>query len=270
MNTVNRFFTPDTIRQLLTFCSKNSYQHINALLIHAEKSGAEFEPSAETALRNINADMQKIYADALRSSSPANLIRPFIAADNMLINLSERIKFEGCNGYPELTQYILHILYEQRFFKFLFLDTGQVGNALFTTRLNAEPKPSSHYLIYNGLYFFSAIGAMHAGTLMHDAEFSRIAPDAANHAADITKKFNGINKNLAANANGVFKNFKDLNSEMTEFLRLINSRSTQIFTGTSHILLPQSFFDGTEHMLTEHEMMTRAANIDFPALKIPK
>lgn len=280
MNIVNPnfLFTPQVVREMLTFCAQNSYQHINALLGSYSGTSAVLNQSFENALRKINADMQNIYSQALANAGNPQLTRNFLSSNDMLINLLERIKFEAFNGYPQLLQNIFHYLYEQRYFKLIFLDTQNSYNVLITTKFNAEPKLSKTYLLYNNLYFFAIIGALHAGTLLHNRQFMHVAaPDVKNNLTEFANSFNAIDYSLTSQKqtmtpavlNGILAKFKPLNDGMLELLQNIKSRSPKIFQSTSYVTLPQSFFDGIDHMIAEHEMMKKASDFNISALKIP-
>lgn len=274
----NFLFTPQVVRQMLLFCSQNSYQHINSVLNAYGGSGAVLNSYFEDSLRKIHADMQNIYSRALSSENPQQLTRQFLSANDMMINLLERIKFEAFNGYPSLLQTTFHYLYEQRYFKALFLDTANSYNVLITTKFNAEFRLSKSYLIYNNLYFFAIIGALHAGTLLHNKQFMRTAvPDVKETLTRYANSFNEIDYALSASRqtltmaslNKIFNDFKPLNAGMLDFLKNIKARSPKVFQSTSYVTLPQGFFDGIDHMIAEHEMMKRAGEFNLSSLKIP-
>lgn len=280
MNIVNPnfLFTPQVVQQMLVFCSQNSYQHINTLLGSYAGTGAELNSSFENALRKVNADMQNIYSQALAGTRNPQLTRNFLSSNDALINLLERIKFESFNGYPSLLQTTFHYLYEQRYFKLLFLDTQNSYNVLITTKFNAEPKLSKTYLLYNNLYFFAIIAALHAGTLLHNKQFIHVtSPEVKKTLTDYTNSFNALDYSLTSQRNtmtpailnGILAKFKPLNEGMLELLNNIKGRSPKIFQSTSYVTLPQSFFDGIDHMIAEHEMMKKASEFNLSALKIP-
>lgn len=280
MNIVNPnfLFTPQVVQQMLVFCSQNSYQHINALLGSYSGTGAELNSSFENALRKINADMQNIYSQALAGTGNQQLTRNFLSSNDALINLLERIKFESFNGYPILLQNTFHYLYEQRYFKLLFLDTQNSYNVLITTKFNAEPKLSKTYLLYNNLYFFAIIAALHAGTLLHNKQFIHVtSPEVKKTLIDYANSFNSLDYSLTSQRqamtpailNGILAKFKPLNEGMLGLLNNIKERSPKIFQSTSYVTLPQSFFDGIDHMIAEHDMMKKASEFNLSSLKIP-
>lgn len=271
----NYFFTPQIIRQMLEFCARNSFQHINSLLSSCDDAEIILDKNYENALRKINAEMQKIYSDALSGKTDTRL---FNTSNNNLITLLERLKFEGFNGYPIMLQDTLHYLYEQRFFKLLFFDTQNAGDVQIITKFNAEPKLSQTYLTYNCLYFFGIIGAIHAGTLLHSDKFMHtVLPEIRQKLTSSANDFNRICRALTLSKGNLTQqslnvqrtSFINANNGMLNLLESIHACSPQIFRGDEYVTLPQSFFDGIQHMIAEHRITNSACTANLSELKIP-
>ncbi len=275
MNLINAnfLFTPKVMQQLLLFCSENSYQHISSFL----SQNSNTRPDFEKALSSLESSFKDTYNAASSNADYKRLSAKFLGDNERFISLLERMKFENFGGYPIACQNIFHYLYEQRYFNALFLNNKNTHNVLITTTFNAEFKLSKSYLLYNNIYFWSIIGGMHPGILLANGKFTGLITQNTKKRLDSFRtRFNDVCYRLSSTRsrlnmnelNGIYIDFKKLNSEFYDFLTEIKNQASGIFIPGS-TPLPASFYNGIDHMIAEHSMIMRISEFNISSLKIP-
>ncbi len=251
-NTLN----PVDMRKSVAFWAQNTVEHIASLKKLPGSTSAVLYPDFTAELDSLSSSFKKI-SELYHSKEDSRLpAKPdFLFKENRkLINLLERMKFEGFGGYPYLQQSIFHYIYEQRYINAIFGITN-TGQGLITIRFSGMGN-YPFICMYNQMYFWSVIGAMHPSLLIGSEAFYRTASvRTRNFLTEITNRFNSVcyalsslkkpieRQELAA----VFKRFQKLNTEFLNFLSELKSGS-----GGE---LPQSFYETVNHMWQEHTLV---------------
>lgn len=261
---------PEDMRKAVEFWSANTVGHIETLLKLKGSSAAVMQPYFTKELEDLLISFKKISAlykekDAFRLPVKPQLL---FSENRKLINLLERMKFEGFGGYPYLQQTIFHYIYEQRYINAIFgVPNETVG--LITVRFSPM---GTHPLvcIYNQMYFWSVIGAMHPSLIMGNEKFYRTASlHTREYLTEITNRFNSICFSLSslkkpparAELKRVFEVFCALNSEFLRFLKLIKSGGSGIYAAGSPTDMPQSFYKSLDHIIGEHTLVNEISVI---------
>lgn len=254
---------PEDMRKAVEFWSANTVGHIETLLKLKGTSAAVMQPYFTKGLEESLYSFKKISrlygGDNQKLSTKPQLL---FAENRKLINLLERMKFEGFGGYPYLQQTIFHYIYEQRYINAIFgVPNETVG--LITVRFS----PMGTFplvCIYNQMYFWSVIGAMHPSLIMGNEKFYRTASlHTREYLTEITNRFNSVCFNLSslkkpperAELKKVFEVFCALNSEFLRFLKLIKAGGSGIYAAGSPTDMPQSFYKSLDHIIGEHALV---------------
>lgn len=254
---------PEDMRKAVEFWSANTVGHIETLLKLKGTSAAVMQPYFTKGLEESLYSFKKISrlygGDNQKLSTKPQLL---FAENRKLINLLERMKFEGFGGYPYLQQTIFHYIYEQRYINAIFgVPNETVG--LITVRFS--PMGTLPLVcIYNQMYFWSVIGAMHPSLIMGNEKFYRTASlHTREYLTEITNRFNSVCFNLSslkkpperAELKKVFEVFCALNSEFLRFLKLIKAGGSGIYAAGSPTDMPQSFYKSLDHIIGEHALV---------------
>lgn len=254
---------PEDMRKAVEFWSANTVGHIETLLKLKGTSAAVmrsyFTKGLEESLYSFKKISRLYGGDNQKLSTKPQLL---FAENRKLINLLERMKFEGFGGYPYLQQTIFHYIYEQRYINAIFgVPNETVG--LITVRFS----PMGTFplvCIYNQMYFWSVIGAMHPSLIMGNEKFYRTASlHTREYLTEITNRFNSVCFNLSslkkpperAELKKVFEVFCALNSEFLRFLKLIKAGGSGIYAAGSPTDMPQSFYKSLDHIIGEHALV---------------
>lgn len=254
---------PEDMRKAVEFWSANTVGHIETLLKLKGSSAAVMQPYFTKGLEESLYSFKKISrlygGDNQKLSTKPQLL---FAENRKLINLLERMKFEGFGGYPYLQQTIFHYIYEQRYINAIFgVPNETVG--LITVRFS----PIGNYpliCIYNQMYFWSVIGAIHPSLIMGNEKFYRTASlHTREYLTEITNRFNSVCFNLSslkkpperAELKKVFEVFCALNSEFLRFLKLVKAGGSGIYAAGSPTDMPQSFYKSLDHIIGEHALV---------------
>ena len=254
---------PEDMRKAVEFWSANTVGHIETLLKLKGTSAAVmrsyFTKGLEESLYSFKKISRLYGGDNQKLSTKPQLL---FAENRKLINLLERMKFEGFGGYPYLQQTIFHYIYEQRYINAIFgVPNETVG--LITVRFS--PMGTLPLVcIYNQMYFWSVIGAMHPSLIMGNEKFYRTASlHTREYLTEITNRFNSVCFNLSslkkpperAELKKVFEVFCALNSEFLRFLKLIKAGGSGIYAAGSPTDMPQSFYKSLDHIIGEHALV---------------
>ena len=255
---------PEDMRKAVDFWSANTAGHIETLLKLKGASAAVMQPYFTKELKELLIRFKKINAlyrekDAFRLPVKPQLL---FSENRRLINLLERMKYEGFGGYPYLQQTIFHYIYEQRYINAIFGVQGE-NRGLITVRFS----PIGNYplvCIYNQLYFWSVIGAIHPSLMMGNDRFYRSASlHTREYLTEITNRFNAVCFNLSsikkppksAEIQKVFEVFCALNSEFLDFLKLIKSGGVGVYASGAPTDMQQSFYGSLDHIIGEHTLV---------------
>ena len=172
MNYINcqNNLSPAVIRKTLIFWCENSIQHISSLLSAFKGSGAVLNEEFLHEIKEIELIFKGIYDEY--SSDKTNLpTRPAILfkTNARFIALLERIKLEGVSGYPILQQSVYHYIFEQNYLNAIFGVNIPQNTPLITVKF--APFYNNN-CIFNQIYFWSVIGAMHPSLLLNNSDFS--------------------------------------------------------------------------------------------------
>ncbi len=261
---------PADMIRAVEFWSRNTVGHIETLLKLKGSTAAVMQPYFTKELENLLQSFKKISAlykseDAFRLPVKPQLL---FSENRRLINLLERMKYEGFSGYPYLQQTIFHYIYEQRYINAIF-GVPNEARGLITVRFS----PMGGYpivCIYNQMYFWSVIGAMHPSLMMGNEKFYRSASlHTREYLTEITNRFNLICFNLSSlkkpptgtELQKVFEMFCALNSEFLRFLRLIKAGGGGVYAAGAPTDMPQSFYKSLDHIIGEHTLVKELTEV---------
>lgn len=255
---------PADMRKAVEFWATNTVGHIETLLNLKGTSAAVMQPYFSKELEGLLQSFKKISVlykseDAFRLPAKPQLL---FSENRRLINLLERMKYEGFGGYPYLQQTIFHYIYEQRYLNAIFGAPNE-ARGLITVRFS----PIGGYpfiCIYNQMYFWSVIGAMHPSLMIGNDRFYRSASmHTREYLTEITNRFNLICFKLSGlkkppvklELKPVFEEFCRLNSEFLRFLRRIKENGGGIYTAGAPTDMPQGFYKSLDHIISEHTLV---------------
>lgn len=265
MNYINckQVLTPELLEETIKFWSQNSYQHIGVILNSYENTSAILSNTFKEELMRLQKAFISIYKklDDIKNSKERSLIlSAFLHENQNLIKLLERLKFEGFNGYPILSQNIFHYIYEQRYINAILSNNSKDANVLITLRF----KPFKNVklsCIYNHMYFWSIIGAMHPAILMGISPANEVLPThLRNKLTNIKNKFNAIafilsnqKKPISSKEiSDIFINFESVNNEFLKLLIDMQNGKEEVLPDIFNTVLPESFYGAISHMIAEH------------------
>ena len=255
---------PADMRKAVEFWSANTVGHIETLLMLKGSSAAVMQPYFTKELENSLISFKKINAlykneDAFRLPAKPQLL---FSQNRRFISLLERMKYEGFGGYPYLQQTIFHYIYEQRYINAIF---GVQNEAHGLITVHFSPIGSYPFVcIYNQMYFWSVIGAIHPSLMIGNDKFYRSASlHTREYLTEITNRFNLICFKLSelkkppvkAELKPVFDKFCRLNLEFLRFLRLIKENGGGIYTAGLPTDMPQTFYKSLDHIIGEHTLV---------------
>ncbi len=253
---------PETVRKTIVFWCENSIQHIASFLSAIKGSGAVLEDDFLREIKEIDLIFKSILSEY--SSTKSNLpSRPAILfkTNTRFIALLERIKLEGVSGYPILQQSVYHYIFEQNYINAIFGVSVPQNSPLITVKFSPF---YNNNCIFNQMYFWSVIGAMHPSLLLNNdfavalngysKEFLR---DTANGFNAICFSLSQMNKiNNKKELTKIFNSFRQLNNSFLSFLISAKSGSPKVFTSTVKPSLTDSFYKGAQHMINEHKLVS--------------
>ena len=255
---------PSDMRKAVEFWARNTVGHIEFLLRLKGSSAAIMQPCFTKELENLLNSFKKISAlysneDAFRLPAKPQVL---FSENRKLINLLERMKCEGFGGYPYLQQTIFHYIYEQRYINAIF-GVQNESRGLITIRFS--PIGSFPFIcIYNQMYFWSVIGAIHPSLMIGNDRFYRSASmHTREYLTEITNRFNLICFKLSelkkppvkADLKPVFDEFCRLNLEFLRFLKAIKEKGGGIYTAGAPTDMPQAFYKSIDHIIGEHTLV---------------
>lgn len=268
MNYINcqNTVSPTEIIKTIAFWAENTLQHIQSLINSYKGTTAVLREEFRVELERLLNSFKNIYSLYSNEQNTRLSLKPdiFFKENMNFINLLERLKFEGYNGYPDLQQTIFHYLYEQRYVNAIFAVNGNNSNLLITTRF-AGMGNYPYICVYNQIYFWSIIGAMHPALLAAvNAFYDATSTYTKEFLTDTTNRFNEVNFALSTLKRPitkpellkVFEVFEKLNSKFLSFLMLIKQNSPKIYTNPYDTRLPQSFYGTVQHMINEHTLVS--------------
>lgn len=256
--------------EAVKFWSQNSYEHIDVILSASGPAGVVLYDDLKDELKILFDVFKSIY-DRLSKDytkvKPYPTITEFLLANNELVTLLQRLKFEGLNGFPILYEAAYHFLYEQLYiaqifravaYNLSFNPESVVINADFRDRGLGD---STMECIYGQIYFWSLIGAEHPSLLMNVTtdEESQLPIYAIERLTTFTNEFNDINHELGMNYDGmnieelktIFTKFQGINEQFLGVLQEMTV-NTQYLSDQLKAKLPQIFYDVLEHITQEH------------------
>ena len=172
------------------------------------------------------------------------------------------MKYEGFGGYPYLQQTIFHYIYEQRYINAIFGVQNESRGLIAVRFLTIGNYP--FICIYNQMYFWSVIGAIHPSLMIGNDRFYRSASIyTREYLTEITNRFNLIcfrlselKKPTAKNElKPVFDEFCRLNLEFLRFLKAIKEKGGGIYTAGVPTDISQSFYKSLDHIIGEHTLV---------------
>lgn len=255
---------PEDMKRTVEFWARNTVGHIETLLRLKGPTATVMQPDFSSELEDLLKSFKKITSlyggeDTVRLPAKPRLL---FEENRRLINLLERIKFEGFGGYPYLQQTIFHYIYEQRYINAIFGIPNET-RGLITVRFS----PMGSYpivCIYNQMYFWSVIGAMHPSLMMGNDKFYRSASlHTREYLTEITNRFNAVCFNLSrlkkpptiAELKKLFEVFCRLNSEFLRFLKVIRSGKGGVYAAGAPTDMPQGFYKSLDHIIGEHTLV---------------
>jgi hypothetical protein len=255
---------PADMRKAVEFWSANTVGHIETLLRLKGTSAAIMQPYFTKELENSLQSFKKISAlykseDAFRLPAKPQLL---FSENRKLINLLERMKYEGFGGYPYLQQTIFHYIYEQRYINAIF-GVQNESRGLIAVRFSTIGN-YPFICIYNQMYFWSVIGAIHPSLMIGNDRFYRSASIyTREYLTEITNRFNLIcfrlselKKPTAKNElKPIFDEFCRLNLEFLRFLKAIKEKGGGIYTAGVPTDISQSFYKSLDHIIGEHTLV---------------
>ena len=263
MNYINcqNNLSPAVIRKTIIFWCENSIQHISSLLSAFKGSGAVLNEEFLHEIKEIELIFKGIYDEY--SSDKTNLpTRPAILfkTNTRFIALLERIKLESVSGYPILQQSVYHYIFEQNYLNAIFGVNIPQNTPLITVKF--APFYNNN-CIFNQIYFWSVIGAMHPSLLLNNSDFSaaingysrELLRDTANGFNGICFRLSSVYKNKKE-LTKIFEDFRQLNSNFLSFLISAQKGSARVFTSTVKPTLSDSFYRAAQHMINEHKLVS--------------
>lgn len=265
MNYINckRALSPELLEETIKFWSQNSYQHIGVILNSYESSDAILSYTFQKELSRLKKVFENVYDKCknIKNSRELSLISAaFLLENQNFIKLLERLKFEAFNGYPILSQNIFHYIYEQKYINAILSKNIPEENVLIT--LNFRPfKDTGIPCIYNHMYFWSIIGAMHPAILMGISPANEVLPTALrNKLTNIKNKYNAIAFMLSSlkrpvsskELSDIFINFESVNDEFLHLLTDMINGKEKVLPDIFSTVLPESFYGALSHMIAEH------------------
>ena len=253
----------DIMRNAVIFWSENIAEHIKNLLRSYVGTTAVMEDRFKEHLKDYYEKFKQINQSFKSKALGGSYYSDFLRTNTGFINLLERIKFEGFSGYPILQQSVFHYIYESRYVNAVFAAKNIAGNVLVTTYFLPFLNNAQN-CIYNQMYFWSIIGAMHPSLLMGNNTFyNAINGYSKEFLTNICNSFNNICFRLSQVKKpikkgpflSIFEDFDTLNKEYLEFLAAVKRTNPKIFTLPSAVRLPATFYEAVEHQIAEHGLV---------------
>ncbi len=253
---------PEVLRKTIIFWCENSFQHINSLLSAFKGSGAVLQNDFKEELLEIEKIFKSIFSEysSNKTALPSHPVILF-KTNTRFIKLLERIKFEAASGYPLLGQSVYHYIFEQNYINAIFGVNIPQNQPLITFKF--APFYTNN-CIFNQMYFWSIIGAMHPSLLLDSQEFNNaINGYTREYLRDTVNGFNKICYRLSdMNRPGnkkelseIFENFRQQNLDFLFFLQSAIKLSPKIYSATTSPQLPKTFYGKVEHMIKEHNLV---------------
>lgn len=264
MNYINcqNSVSPSLMRKTIIFWCENTLQHISSFLAAFRGSGATLQEELLREIKEIELVFKSIFEEY--SSPKTNLpVRPAILfkTNTRFIALLERIKCEAVSGYPILQQSVHHYIFEQSYLNAIFGVTIPQHIPLITIKFMPF---YNNNCIFNQMYFWSVIGAMHPSLLLNNSDFAAaINGYSREFLRDTVNNFNAVcfslsELNKPSNKKEllkIFKNFQQLNNNFLNFLEAAYSGSARVYTTTSPHRFSDGFYKSARHMINEHKLV---------------
>lgn len=261
-------FAQKTQIEAVSFWAINDMQHIAVLLDSAHGVGAELFPTFRKTLKGLSKDFQDI-ADAIEQKpikNPQQLTTRFLKKNRELLDLLERLKFEGYNGFPVLYEAVIHFIYESEYANDVIRGVnplpmyGQLS-VLFQIKFrNMGIGSNKMQCSYGQMYFWTIIGAQHPSLLMN------VTPNEAAQLPQSTKdvflyfinKFNRIAyemSNMYPNLSkkklrDIYEVYETTYREFFDFLMDFKNND-MLLPYSLRRSLPKIFFGVLEHIIDE-------------------
>ena len=253
---------PEILRKTIIFWSRNSFQHISAFLAAIRGSGAVLNDEFLTELKEIEHIFKSIF-DEYYSNKKSLPARPAILfkTNTRFIALLERIKLEAVSGYPILSQSVYHYVFEQNYLNLIFGISIPQNSPLITVKFLPF---YNNNCVFNQMYFWSVIGAMHPSLLLNNTDFATALNGySREYLRDVANSFNAVcfalsSLNKTTNKKELLKilaNFKQLNESFLSFLISAQKGSPKIFTSTTPKSFSENFYKASQHMIDEHNLV---------------
>ena len=177
------------------------------------------------------------------------------------ILLLERIKLEAVSGYPILQQSVYHYIFEQNYINAIFGVLVPQNKPLITVKFLPF---YNNNCIFNQMYFWSVIAAMHPSLLLNNNDFAAALNGySREYLRDTVNSFNAVCFDLSSlnkpnnkkELSKIFENFRQLNNSFLSFLISAQKGSTKIYAATIKPSFTQAFYKGVQHMINEHTLV---------------
>lgn len=265
MNYINcqKNLPPEAVRKAIVFWCENSIQHISSFLSAIKGSGAVLNDDFLREIKEIDIIFKSIY-DEYSSDKTGLPVRPAILfkTNTRFIALLERIKLEAVSGYPILQQSVYHYIFEQNYINAIFGVSVPQNTPLITVKF--APFYNNN-CVFNQIYFWSVIGAMHPSLLLNNNDFAaaingysrEYLRDTANNFNFICFSLSDMHKmNNKKELTKIFNSFCQLNNSFLSFLISAQKSSPKVFAATSKPTLSEGFYKGVQHMINEHRLVS--------------
>ncbi len=253
---------PADDREALIFWTVNAFQHAEALIDFYDRSRARIDPYFSNALTEIGQSFRSLLTRIQESEGTGELrarIGEFISINFEFVEILNRLKFEGLNGYPYLMQILYHILYEQRYAN----DRFSFSSASSQNDFQNTGLPAINCL-YGALYFWSLIAAEHPAILLAIEPFSTaLTGDVREEMVRLINAYNRINYQLTSLGNlltvenllPILTDFQKQNASFLSLLGRIRQKDRSLYATVEPPVLPPVFDLLLEHFTDEQELM---------------
>lgn len=264
MNYINckNSLQPEILRKSIVFWCENSSQHITSLISSFKGSSAVLSDEFLNELKEIELIFKSIYNEYSSSKTALPSHPAILFKTNMrFIKLLERMKLEGVSGYPLLQQTVYHYIFEQNYLNAIFGVTSAPIDLLITVRFLPF---YSNNCVYNQMYFWSVIGAMHPSLLLNSDEFNKaINGYSREYLRDTVNAFNKICYRLSSmrrrtnkkELSEIFNDFRQQNLDFLNFLDAAVKLSPKVYASTTSPRLSTAFYKKAEHIIAEHTLV---------------
>lgn len=245
------------------FWSENNAQHITTLLKSNVGSTAVLNDFFKERLKDYYERFININKGFKTAAPNMAQYQEFLRTNAGFVNLLERIKYEAFSGYPILQQSVFHYIYEARYINAVFGTKNATGGPIITVHFLPFLN-NTLACLYNQMYFWGIIGAMHPSLIMgNNAFYNAINGYAKEFLTEVCNNFNSLNYRLSslkkplkkAALAYIFKDFSAVNNEYLDFLGSVKAANPKIFLSSFATRLPTSFYAAIDHQIAEHTLV---------------